>query len=302
MVLPYLKDGELTFVYDCKNLVNHGIVPVAMDGWYDLQVWRLFKSSNPAVISHEDLRVTRQTESKAVTLTSYLSSETLGKYAEKHPQNADFQKLDYQPVTASLMVRGTNPTSVIKVVETLNVSFRLQSADRTWLSKIPISGLAEGSTVFDLFTKVLRDNGYTYHARGSYIDAITTPSGKTLSELDAGTNSGWMYKVNGTISSAYMAAHALKNGDNGVVFFTKDYTKETPDPGSGWNQPVPAEEAAKVVSWGDGTYSITHAPQKASSPRGSINCGHGLQSKPPVELVVCTSPRRAYYWQRLKTH
>ncbi|MEA4893705.1 MAG: immunoglobulin-like domain-containing protein [Oscillospiraceae bacterium] len=223
----YLKDGNPTFVYDYKDRMNHGIVPVAMDGWETLEQWRTFRSSNAAVISHENLLVTRQTESKAVTLTSYLSSETLGKYAEKYPTNADFQKLYYQPVTASLIVRGTNPTSDTPVIEALSVSFTLQSADSTWISKNTISGVAEGSTVFDLFTSVLRDNDYTFSARGSYIDTITTPGGKTLSELDAGGNSGWMYKVNGVIPSSYMAAYPLRNGDNVIVFFTKDFTSET---------------------------------------------------------------------------
>ena len=104
----YLNDnGELTWVYDYKELKNHGIIPDELDNWYDLQIWRLFRSSNADVIAHENLLVTRQGDSKAVTITSYLSSETLGKYAEKYPQNADFQKLYQQPVTVDLVVTGT---------------------------------------------------------------------------------------------------------------------------------------------------------------------------------------------------
>lgn len=104
----YLNDnGELTWVYDRKDLKNHGIVPVPLDNWYDQQIWRLFRSSNADVVAHENLLVTRQGDSKAVTITSYLSSETLGRYAEKYPQNADFQKLYQQPVTVDLVVTGT---------------------------------------------------------------------------------------------------------------------------------------------------------------------------------------------------
>ena len=104
----YLNDnGELTWVYDREDLKNHGIVPVPLDNWYDQQIWRLFRSSNAGVVAHENLLVTRQGDSKAVTITSYLSSETLGKYAEKYPQNADFQKLYKQPVTIDLVVTGT---------------------------------------------------------------------------------------------------------------------------------------------------------------------------------------------------
>ena len=82
-------------------------MPVPLDNWYDQQIWRLFRSSNAGVVAHENLLVTRQGDSKAVTITSYLSSETLGKYAEKYPQNADFQKLYKQPVTIDLVVTGT---------------------------------------------------------------------------------------------------------------------------------------------------------------------------------------------------
>ncbi len=222
----YLKDGSLTWVYDSKELENHGIVPVAMDGWETLEQWRAFRSSNVTVISHENMLVTRQTESKAVTVTGYLSSEVYGKYAEKYRENADFQKLYYQPVTANLIVTGTAPTSSKPVAEKLTVSFTLQNSKSTWIVKTDITDLPEGSTVFDVFTKALRDSGYNYSSRGSYVYAITTPNGTILQELDEGANSGWMYKVNGVIPSSYMAACPLKNGDNVVVFFTKDYTLE----------------------------------------------------------------------------
>ena len=106
-VLSGRQTASLTWVYDREDLKNQGIVPVPLDNWYDQQIWRLFRSSNADVVAHENLLVTRQGDSKAVTITSYLSSETLGKYAEKYPQNADFQKLYKQPVTIDLVVTGT---------------------------------------------------------------------------------------------------------------------------------------------------------------------------------------------------
>lgn len=93
---------------------GHGIVPTAMDGWDVLEIWRLFKSSNAAVISHENLLVTRQTENKAVTVSSALSSETLGKYGELYKKDPvtyaaykDLAPLYYQEVSADLIVKGT---------------------------------------------------------------------------------------------------------------------------------------------------------------------------------------------------
>ena len=247
----YLKNGVLTWVYDSKDLVNQGIVPVAMDGWDTLEQWRTFRSSNAAVISHENLLVTRQVENKLVTVTSYLSSETLGKYAEKYPLNPDFQKLYYQPVTVSLIVSGTAPTTTGPVEEKLTVSFTLQSADSTWISRTSVTDIPEGATVFDVFTSVLHEKGYGYASRGSSVYAITSPGGVTLKDMDAGLNSGWMYKVNGYIPSVYMAAHPLRNGDNIVVFFTKDYTQET-----AWSdKPVPEMKAETSVN-PDGSFQV----------------------------------------------
>ena len=101
-------DGQLVWVYDHADLTGSGIVPVAMDGWTESEQWRLFRSSNSRVISHENLLVTRSAEDKTVTIRSELSSETLGKYAARYPDNADFQALSRQAVSAKVTVTGTN--------------------------------------------------------------------------------------------------------------------------------------------------------------------------------------------------
>ena len=101
-------DGDLVWVYTEDALTGSGIVPVAMDGWEASEQWRLFRSSNSRVISHENLLVTRPAEDQTVTIRSELSSETLGKYAVRYPDNADFQALSRQPVSAKVTVVGTN--------------------------------------------------------------------------------------------------------------------------------------------------------------------------------------------------
>ena len=101
-------DGQLVWVYDHADLTGSGIVPVAMDGWTESEQWRLFRSSNSRVISHENLLVTRPAEDKTITIRSELSSETLGKYAARYPDNADFQALSRQAVSAKVTVVGTN--------------------------------------------------------------------------------------------------------------------------------------------------------------------------------------------------
>lgn len=307
----YLNDnGELTWVYDYKELKNHGIIPDELDNWYDLQIWRLFRSSNADVIAHENLLVTRQGDSKAVTITSYLSSETLGKYAEKYPQNADFQKLYQQPVTVDLVVTGTqyaqgNNESRVQAASralaarpTVTVSFSLSGRGMGFAE----SDLkyAEGSTVYDVFSDLLAEHGYTCKRRGSYIAAITSDSGVTLEEFDEGKNSGWMYRVNGELVGRYMSAQGLKDGDRIELYFTSDWTSE---PGAeGWQKPGKIEtivnadgSVTKIETKSDGTVIETTTWRDGStltaetSPNGRVETVEKRADGTTVETVESAS-------------
>ena len=243
-------DGQLVWVYDNADLTGSGIVPVAMDGWSESEQWRLFRSSNSRVISHENLLVTRPAEDKTVTIRSELSSETLGKYAARYPDNADFQALSHQAVSAKVTVVGTtpvdptpvdptpvdptpvdptpiDPTPVDPNPETITVTFQLHTDTEAWILPTVVRDLPEGTTAFDVFKQVLAANGYTYDAKGSYVQAVTAPDGTKVAELSKGQYSGWMYRVNGEFPDTYMGAYELEDGDGIEVFFTADYTKET---------------------------------------------------------------------------
>lgn len=307
----YLNDnGELTWVYDREDLKNHGIVPVPLDNWYDQQIWRLFRSSNAGVVAHENLLVTRQGDSKAVTITSYLSSETLGKYAEKYPQNADFQKLYKQPVTIDLVVTGTQYAQgnnegrvqaakrALAVRPTVTVSFSLSGRGMGFTE----SNLeyAEGSTVYDVFSDLLAEHRYTCKRRGSYIAAITSNSDVTLEEFDEGKNSGWMYRVNGELVGRYMSAQGLNDGDRIELYFTSDWTSE---PGAeGWQKPDRIEtivnadgSVTKIETKSDGTVIETTTWRDGStltaetSPNGRVETVEKRADGTTVETVESAS-------------
>ncbi len=229
-------DGNLNWVYQASEKHGYGIVPVAMDGWYDTEQWRLFRSSNMDVITHENLLVTRQAEHKAVSITSWLSSEAMGKYAERYPEQEAFQKLVNQPVTAELIVTGTNPTSDKPVQSQVNVSFTLRDTERDWLN-VRVADLPEGTTVAEVFASVLKANGYTYQGSG-YIRSITCPDGTTLAELDHGPNSGWKYRLNGISPSRMMTQQVLADGDHILFYYMDDYTKDRDEVTGGENPPV----------------------------------------------------------------
>lgn len=304
-------DGSLTWVYDREDLKNQGIVPVPLDNWYDQQIWRLFRSSNAEVIAHENLLVTRQGDSKAVTITSYLSSETLGKYAEKYPQNAEFQKLYQQPVTVDLVVTGTKyaqggDSTVRKEAASYALSNRaMLTVDFTLTGRgmgfsEPKLEYAEGSTAFDVFSDMLAKHGYTCKRRGSYIAAITSDSGVTLEEFDEGKNSGWMYRVNGELVRRYMSAQGLEDGDRIELYFTSDWTSE---PGAeGWQKPGKIEtivnadgSVTKIETKSDGTVIETTTWRDGStltvetSPNGRVETVEKRADGTTVETVESAS-------------
>ena len=304
-------DGSLTWVYDREDLKNQGIVPVPLDNWYDQQIWRLFRSSNADVVAHENLLVTRQGDSKAVTITSYLSSETLGKYAEKYPQNADFQKLYQQPVTIDLVVTGTqyaqgNNEGRVQAAKralaarpTVTVSFSLSGRGMGFPEESNLE-YAEGSTVYDVFSDRLAEHGYTCKRRGSYIAAITSDSGVTLEEFDEGKNSGWMYRVNGELVGRYMSAQGLEDGDRIELYFTSDWTSE---PGAeGWQKPGKIEtivnadgSVTKIETKSDGTVIETTTWRDGStltaetSPNGRVETVEKRADGTTVETVESAS-------------
>ena len=219
-------DGALVWTYDNADLTGSGIVPVAMDGWQATERWRLFRSTNPAVISHENLLVTRATEHKAVTIVSELSSETLGKYAARYPDNADFQALSHQAVSARLIVAGTAPTSSEPQVTTSTVTFQLHTDTDVWIRPTIVYDQPEGTTAMDVFRQVLTANGYTYEAKGSYVQAIIRPDGTRVAEFSKGQNSGWLFRVNDDFPDVAMDEYQLQDGDVIEVLFTADYTQE----------------------------------------------------------------------------
>lgn len=311
----YEQNGELIWVRTNAERTGQGIVPVPIEGWEDLELWRLFKSSNPNVISHENLIVTRQAEAKAVTITSRLSSETLGRYGAlylsdpyRYAQYAGLDKLYYQEVTTSataqpearrmaraaqvqgdmIVVRGTrDPESAIPVTEVLNnVSFSLIGLDGTvWIAPTTLSNLDESSTVYDVFTRMLTDNGCTAtRVKGTYIKAISGPHG-ALAEKEYGDDSGWMYRVNGRIPNVYMGACPLHSGDTIQVFYTRDAKKDDPNysrpsggnssggsssggnSSSGGKTEQPNRQTVKVEASGHGdTYTVT-LPKDSKGPQ-----------------------------------
>ena len=106
------EDGTPKWIYNNDDKTGKGIIADDMftDTWeMEGAGYNKFKSSNNAVVAHENLVVNRRETDTEITISSLLSSETYRDAAEKHPDNRVLQKLYKQPVSVTVTVLGTKP-------------------------------------------------------------------------------------------------------------------------------------------------------------------------------------------------
>ena len=106
-----LTAGE-KWIYDNADRTGTGIIPDDFPEYDPMaSSYRLFKSSNNAVVQHENLVVTRRETDTQITISSVLSSELYKDAAAKHPENTVLQKLYKQPVSVTVTIKGTRPAT-----------------------------------------------------------------------------------------------------------------------------------------------------------------------------------------------
>lgn len=97
-----------------------------------------------------------------------------------------------------------------------------------WIDTVTVT-VPGGSTVGDVFKKVMDEKGYTYEGlEQGYIRSISQPEGGiSLREKDdSRTNAGWMYLVNGTHPNVGLNSYELQKGDVITWHWCDDYTIE----------------------------------------------------------------------------
>ena len=177
-----------------------------IDGWYNSEQYRCFRSSVPSVVAHEKLSVTKPQYNTHVKIDSVLTYVEYGKYYEKFssdPAYAQFKQFYKQPVSTVVTVLGTTGTedpSAQDITVTVNVTgstFAPAFADLTSATYTCKSNAYR--TAWDALESALTSNSYTYTGSGSYVTGVTDPAGCRLYAGDPahGEWSGWMYTVNG---------------------------------------------------------------------------------------------------------
>jgi len=85
-------------------------------------------------------------------------------------------------------------------------------------------GIGSKDTVFTATIRIPKENNIPYEASGSGASAYVIEI-NDLEEFDYGPLSGWLYKKNGVIVNRGAGSEPVKNGDEIVWFYTKDFTK-----------------------------------------------------------------------------
>lgn len=95
----------------------------------------------------------------------------------------------------------------------------------TWIARTAYT-VDNTATVIDVIETALGQNGISYaNSGGNYITSITYDA-TTLAEFTNGSNSGWMYTLNGRYPNLGVAEQTLKSGDVIVFHYSDDYTQE----------------------------------------------------------------------------
>lgn len=220
------EDGEIAWAYSKDETTGHtGIVPTAIDESYQGEDWRLFRSSNASIITHENLLLQQQpTYNTQVTITLALRSEKFGDLYEQYKDDpnissevlARYEQLAYYPVTVTVTVAGTqgeNPNQP----EELNATVAFVTSDGETIIPASEFSAVDGQTAWDATVSVLTRSGYTYQGAG-VLRGITAPDGTQWGQMA----DNWRLFINGELSDVYASNYYLADGDEVVWVYSAD--------------------------------------------------------------------------------
>ena len=204
------EDGSIVWARTSTDCDDTGVVPVDLPGYDPMgsAQWRLFRSSRPFVVTHENLLVTQPAYNTKVRIDSTLTYKAFESLAEAHPQNIKLQQLVNQPVSAMYTVLGATGAENPEAGRTLTVNARVTGLDavkddgtreqRDWVPLTEVTVPAEeGATAWDVFAGLLDEAGYTYALNAAGPMSITTPDGITLDSDFNKPYRYWAFFING---------------------------------------------------------------------------------------------------------
>lgn len=228
----YLKDGKLAWARtaDEADAVSGGIVPVELPGAGESAGYRLFKSSDPSVIAHENLLVKTPEYNTEVTVSARLASASYARYAALYGADATWgaklSELAGADVSATVTVRGSTGKDDPDAARTITVTAKVTgasepAADGTYSAETwaPLTEFtykkSDHATAWDALTRLMEANGLAYSTEGGEPFSVTSADGKrTLAMEGSGSVwSYWSFYLNGEPASTYASQHEIADGD-----------------------------------------------------------------------------------------
>lgn len=220
-------DGKLAWSYDkaTTDAAGSGIVPVELEGASESAGYRLFKSSRPDLLKHENLVLGETPEyNTKVTVTSRLSSEKYARYAERYPDNATYAKLANQDVSVTVAIKGSTGLDDPNEGKAITVTTQVtgpdaEGNDTDWVPETEVTIPAgETMTAAALTKKVLEQHGMTCDDGMYTISAKdgTLPNGQTSlgsAQDSQGNWRWWVLYINGKMSNLLAVNYYVKVGD-----------------------------------------------------------------------------------------
>lgn len=156
----------------------------------------------------------------------------------------DFSTVKTQPSHATGAGETETPEQPPETEDKITVTVTISTPGGTWLSKSV--KLNKGSTVYHAFIAALEGSGISQvGAANGYVRSMTK-DGVTYGEFTSGPNSGWLYKVNGSLPSVPLTQKAVNNGDYVLWYYTTDW-KADPDAGKMADEEVTAADVIKLI-------------------------------------------------------
>ena len=156
----------------------------------------------------------------------------------------DFSTVKTQPSHATGVGETETPEQPPETEDKITVTVTISTPGGTWLSKSV--KLNKGSTVYHAFIAALEGSGISQvGAANGYVRSMTK-DGVTYGEFTSGPNSGWLYKVNGSLPSVPLTQKAVNNGDYVLWYYTTDW-KADPDAGKMADEEVTAADVIKLI-------------------------------------------------------
>ncbi len=223
-----------------------------------------FQSSNPNVVTHENMLVTCPDYDARVTITACLSSEKFADYYEQeryrnHPEIGPLlAQLYRQQLETTFTVKGTlgavDPDAGSKplanAVTVAVIGAQAAEGDANHYVETPWVALREyslenasGNCAWDFFQRALSAAGCDYDYQHGFLDSITSPTGETL-KTDGYSVDGswWHFRVNGQDSSVGLGAYFPQAGDKLELVYV-------PAAGTALAPEISADPNAPVADW-----------------------------------------------------